>query len=465
MTMAPKESNPPAGFKLLAWEGVGLFVPQRWEIGRHEGNLRKGFYRVDDDARIVIQLRWWSASAPVPIARLVEQHARNVSSRRGGPLAQFRERPDLRLPAGPGDPAAVFAATLEPREGGAESEILALWQRPAVKRVVVARFLAQGGRPTAGQVRVMLSGLRLQGPEEERDWALHDLAFKTPPGCVLRQSHLYAGVACLNFALGRQEFALRRFSAADAVMGTAAPGVADLERWCRRIYALEFYDMRYQVAPFQDPLGRPGLRLTGSRRLLAPIEMKWLIPKHRRLPRRIDMVWDPAANKIYVLEIRRPSPALEPVLETLLRTLRMNFVPGAEPGPEAADTETDDRQRQRARSLQARVRRNGNVRFRLNGQGRAILTHRVPRPSRLRFLRLIGGLSAGSGEIEKNVELDLIGTLVWESCEREPRVCDLIESVRARFKISYREAELSVTEFIRSMGSRGLLSVVLPDLP
>jgi hypothetical protein len=51
--------------------------------------------------------------------------------------------------------------------------------------------------------------------------------------------------------------------------------------------------------------------------------------------------------------------------------------------------------------------------------------------------------------------------MVWEECGRERRVCDIIDQVRARFRISYREAELSVTEFIRALGSRGLLAVTL----
>jgi len=173
--------------------------------------------------------------------------------------------------------------------------------------------------------------------------------------------------------------------------------------------------------------GRPLLRLTGKRRGLAPIEIQWLMPRHRRIPRQIDIIWDAAANKIYCIELLRTSPDMEPDVEALERSMR--------PMPEVSSG--------------------------VGENGRTVIGYTVERPRRLRLLRVLGGFPAGKEKQQRNLELDLIGTMVWEECGRERRVCDIIDRVRARFRISYRGAELSVTELIRALGSRGLLAVTL----
>ncbi len=442
---------------MLCWEGAGLFAPERWEIGRHSGDAAKGFFRIDNDHRFVLQLRWWTATKPVPIARLVEQHAREVAGRRDAQLPRFQKTNDFRLPQGSHDRASAFISKPSGDAPADSSELLVIWQRSSVARVMMIRFMIEHGQPDPICLKSMLSGLRLQGPQETRDWAFHDLAFQTPPDWHLQLAHLYAGVAYLEFKHRRDRFAIRRFSVADAVMGTTTPAIEDLTRWCRVVYAKEFFDMRYRIELMTDPAGRPGLRLSGSRRWLAPIEMRWLLPRHRRLPRRIDIIWDAAANKIYNLEIRRPSLAMEPILGTVQKSLRLNLADVT--AKVCQDEPPNGTVPPRARSLNARVRRRKEVYSEINNQGRTVLTYTFPRPRRLRGLRLLAGLDSGPQKIKRKLELDLIGSLVWERCDRSPKVRQLIADVRQRFLISYREAELSVTEFIRAMGSRGLLSV------
>ena len=455
----------PAGYKLLAWEGVGLYVPQRWEIGRHEGDHRRGLFRVDDETRVVIQARWWTAERPVPIDDLVRRHAGTVQGRKPGPPPRFKRMEGLGLTPLEDERAVAFEADIDSERTTADREVLVVWQKRSAGRVLLLRFLIERGQPAKGCIRAMLSGLRMQGATEERDFAALDFAVRCPPGYVLARGLLKAGVCYLEFRKGRSCLALRRFSAANAVMGVETPDAADLERWCRKAYASEFHDMRYQVERTTDPAGRLLLRLTGHRRWLAPIEMRWLIPRHRRLPGRIDIIWDPAANKIYGVELRRPSADLEATMAAFERSVCMTL--GPEPGPGGPAGEGDagaglsEAREQRLRSLRARVQRSGSASVEVLPNGRMVLGYTVERPRRLRFLRLLGGLPAGPEKQPRKVELDLIGALVWAECGRDRRVCEIVELIRDRFRISHREAELSVTEFIRNLGSRGLLSVVL----
>ncbi|MFO7535297.1 MAG: PqqD family protein [Kiritimatiellia bacterium] len=459
----------PPGFKLLAWEGVGLFVPQRWEIGRHEGDHRRGLFRVDDEARVVIQARWWTAARPIPIDDLVREHAKTVHGRRNGPPPRFTRAEGLGLGRRENERAVAFEAEIAGDQSLPDRELLVIWQKESAARVLMLRFLVERGQPARSRIRAMLSGLRLQGREEGRDFAVLDFAVRSPPGYRLEKGVLKAGVCYLEFRNGRRILALRRFSAADAAMGTPSPGLEDLERWCRMTYAAEFYDMRYGIEFLHDSTGRPLLRLEGKRRLMAPIEMRWLIPRHRRLPRRIDVIWDAAANKIYSVELLRPYPEMGPEIDAFERSLRLTLAaepPGCEVETEPARANAmPDTRLARLRSLRARVRISPEATVRMGENGRAILAWTVERPRSLRLLRLLGGLPAGPEKQAKKLELDMIGSLVWRECGRNRRVCEIIDLLRERFRISHREAELSVTDFIRSLGARGLLGVELETGP
>lgn len=422
----------------------------------------RGLFRVDDESRVVIQARWWKAAAPVPFDHLVRRHAETLRGRGDGVPPRFKPMDGLRLPAGPDDRSQAFRAEVATPDDPLKREILVIWQRSGPGRLLMLRFLIEAGRPNLDRIRTMLSGLHFQGVEEPRDWAALDFALRVPPGYRLETGVLRAGVCYLEFRNGRRMLALRRFSAANAVMGVDAPTLDDLERWCRKTYADSFYDMRYQVERTIDPVGRPLLRLTGRRRLLAPVELKWLIPRHRRLPRRIDLIWDPGANKIYSVELLRPDRLAPADIDGFEASLRMTL------SPESADAEAtlagepiESRRRARLRSLRARVRRMPDAAWETNERGRVVLRYWVERPRALRLLRFLGAMPPGPERRPRHLELDLIGTRVWEACEARPRVCDLIAEIRERFRISHREAELSVTEFIRVMGSRGLLGVEL----
>ena len=461
--------NVPAGFKLLAWEGVGLYVPQRWEIGRHEGDHRRGLFRVDDETRVVIQARWWTTTQPVPIDDLVRRHAGAVHGRQPGPPPRFRRMEGLGLVSGGEGRAVLFEADILDGPPPADREILVVLQEPSAGRVLLLRFLIERGQPDTGAVRTMLAGLRLQGAGEHRDFAALDFAVRCPPGYVLDKGLLKAGVCYLEFRQGRRRLAFRRFSAANAVIGVEAPAIGDLERWCRKAYASEFHDMRYTVERGADPAGRPMLLLSGRRRLLAPIEMRWLIPRHRRIPRRIDVIWDAAANKIYCIELRRPGADMDATVTAFERSVRMTLGEEGRPGatgrpPDAGTGLSEDVQR-RLRSLRARVRVSDAARVEKLDNGRVTLVYPVDRPRSLRLLRLLGAMPAGPERRQQTVELDLIGAIVWEQCGQNRRVSEMVEHIRERFRISHREAELSVTEFIRALGSRGVLSVELDAGP
>ncbi|MGA8242919.1 MAG: PqqD family protein [Desulfobacterales bacterium] len=59
----------------------------------------------------------------------------------------------------------------------------------------------------------------------------------------------------------------------------------------------------------------------------------------------------------------------------------------------------------------------------------------------------------------KKLQLDALGTEVWELLDGVTRVRDVIRQFAARHRLHQREAELAVTRFLRELGKRGLIGL------
>jgi len=59
----------------------------------------------------------------------------------------------------------------------------------------------------------------------------------------------------------------------------------------------------------------------------------------------------------------------------------------------------------------------------------------------------------------KQLELDEMGTFVWKSIDGERSVRQIAEEFTKFYEVQAREAELSVTAFIKTIGQRGILGL------
>jgi hypothetical protein len=60
----------------------------------------------------------------------------------------------------------------------------------------------------------------------------------------------------------------------------------------------------------------------------------------------------------------------------------------------------------------------------------------------------------------RRVELDALGTSVLKLCEGRRTVEEIIEKFAADHKLSFREAQLSVTRFLEMLSQRGIVAIV-----
>ncbi len=66
---------------------------------------------------------------------------------------------------------------------------------------------------------------------------------------------------------------------------------------------------------------------------------------------------------------------------------------------------------------------------------------------------------APSAPPTRKVQLDGLGTQVWQMIDGSRTTADLIEDFAASHKISIEEAEQSITLFLRELGKRGLIAL------
>jgi hypothetical protein len=111
----------------------------------------------------------------------------------------------------------------------------------------------------------------------------------------------------------------------------------------------------------------------------------------------------------------------------------------------------------REHALQARPIRNPALEWEEldNGEVRVVLPRRRD---------LVGKLLSSVFYVpqSKPISLDVVGARVWKLCDGEHSVHDITEALMEEHKLHRREAEVSLTEFLRMLGKRNMVAFVVP---
>ena len=105
------------------------------------------------------------------------------------------------------------------------------------------------------------------------------------------------------------------------------------------------------------------------------------------------------------------------------------------------------------RSLVMRVRPVPNplLKWEQDEEGRVVLL--VP-PRKDRVGRLLGRFFRLPQDVLKKVELDEVGSFVWGLCDGKRTIEAIVQKTRDRFIPNRREAEISVTMFLKMLAER-----------
>jgi hypothetical protein len=62
----------------------------------------------------------------------------------------------------------------------------------------------------------------------------------------------------------------------------------------------------------------------------------------------------------------------------------------------------------------------------------------------------------------KKIVLDTVGSIVWELCDGERTVKDVVEQLREKYKMLPGEAEISLNTYFNQLAERGLVAFIVP---
>ncbi|MFZ5571451.1 MAG: PqqD family protein [Thermodesulfobacteriota bacterium] len=114
-------------------------------------------------------------------------------------------------------------------------------------------------------------------------------------------------------------------------------------------------------------------------------------------------------------------------------------------------------------ALECRPIRNAEVVTSHLESGAALLTYPVrPKPWLAALVRLGARLSrdrSGGGNRSGKLELDGLGTAVWDMVDGRRSVREIVEQFTRQQRLHPREAEIAVTRFLRELGRRGIIGL------
>ncbi|MFW5866958.1 MAG: PqqD family protein [Armatimonadota bacterium] len=111
----------------------------------------------------------------------------------------------------------------------------------------------------------------------------------------------------------------------------------------------------------------------------------------------------------------------------------------------------------RDRAFEARPVRNPALKWRINDE--AMVEVIVPRRKDM-FGRVMGFLFFVPES--RPITLDEVGTRVWHLCDGEHTVEEVVRSLSKEYKLQRREVEVSLTEYLRTLGKKGMVGFLIP---
>jgi len=111
----------------------------------------------------------------------------------------------------------------------------------------------------------------------------------------------------------------------------------------------------------------------------------------------------------------------------------------------------------RAQALSGIPTKNPMVYCQIQENGTTLLSY--PLAIRPIWTQLLEKFSKKEASITKKLELDVIGSEVWELIDGKREVRDIILLFAKNHEISNHEAELSVSLFLRELGKRKIIAI------
>jgi hypothetical protein len=110
----------------------------------------------------------------------------------------------------------------------------------------------------------------------------------------------------------------------------------------------------------------------------------------------------------------------------------------------------------REQAMNALPLRNPSLKWRRTKQGDVVVTLTRRKDTRGRLLSLFFHVPGS-----RDITLDEVGSRVWRMSNGRRTVEGMIEALATEYKLNRREAEVSLTEYLRQLGQRGMVGLLV----
>lgn len=108
----------------------------------------------------------------------------------------------------------------------------------------------------------------------------------------------------------------------------------------------------------------------------------------------------------------------------------------------------------REQILTALPLKNPSLLWEKNEEGRVVITLKRSGSWKAKSLAILFAVPR-----KRQIVLDEVGTLVWDLCDGETPVRAISQQLMKRYKITLKEAELSLGQFLRTLTQRGFIGL------
>lgn len=110
----------------------------------------------------------------------------------------------------------------------------------------------------------------------------------------------------------------------------------------------------------------------------------------------------------------------------------------------------------REQALNALPVRNPTLKWEQNDRGDVVITLTRRRDAKGRLVSFFFHVPRS-----RDITLDQVGSRVWRLCNGRRTVEELIDQLADEYKLNRREAEVSLTEYLRQLGQRGMVGLLV----
>lgn len=253
--MSPEEGNEgPRQFKSFAWQGIGLTVPEQWELVATRGDYDSGYFGLGDSSRLRLQVKWDRAKGKRKIhpADSVAKYLRELRKKAKKDKREVEINRRLNLASLRDRELECYDWLGEERGTG----MVAVCQK--CERIVHVVLLGQKDESLRSLSRTVFASLQDHPEDGWMQWRFYDVEFRSPEELLLRRKELKTG--CIRMILGRrrEEMELVRVSLARVLLNEQS-----LREWFEDFYSRELKRTSWERTHSESE-GHEELRLEGS---------------------------------------------------------------------------------------------------------------------------------------------------------------------------------------------------------